>query len=134
MLAMFLFGLSLSLGMVVYWRMNLAEFYPLQKALADEFPKCTPRIDAGRLKNQPLMLRVILQVPEQPRKESPRVRQVLDRTVELVRQHTSLEKFGTVHIYLVHREPEKETTSLHSEYAAEGVLRGAAEPQFKESP
>lgn len=133
-LGMFGFGLLLSLMMLGYWYLNLSEFFPLQKALAAEFPKCTPRVDASQKRDSPLQLRVILQVPEKPVAGNPRVEQMISRTIELIRQHVRLEKFGILQIFLVYREPEKKAESLRYEFFTADLLAGKPQPKVVENP
>ena len=133
-LGMFGMGLLLSVAMLAYWYVNLSEFFPLQKALAKEFDKCTPRIDAGRRKDEPILLRVMLQVPEQPQSGNPRTERIVARTLELTREHVKLERYGTLQIFLVYREPEKKPYSLRYEYAISELLQGKSSPKIVENP
>lgn len=133
-ICMFSFALLLSVGMLVYWYINLSTFFPLQKALAAEFPKCTPRVDAGQRKDSPMLLRVILQVPESPQAGNPRSERVVSRSLELIRQHVQLERYGLVQIFLVYREPEKNPQSLRYEFVVEEVLAGKNQPKIVENP
>ena len=133
-ICMFSFALFLSVGMLVYWYINLSTFFPLQKALAAEFPKCTPRVDAGQRKDAPMLLRVILQVPELPQAGNPRSERIVSRSLELIRQYVPLQKFGLLQIFLVYREPEKSPQSLRYEFVIDDVLAGKIQPKIVENP
>lgn len=133
-LGMFGLGLALSAAMLAYWYINLSEFFPLQKALAKEFDKCTPRVDAGRRKDEPILLRVIMQVPEAPRAGNPRSERVVARCLELIREHVKLERYGTLQIFLVYREPERRPDSLRYEFSVKELQEGKARPKIVENP
>ena len=110
-LAMFAFGTLATGGIWVYWKLHLAPFMPLQKALAAEFEKSSPRVDGGwsqsNDKQAPPLLRVVLRVPYEPEVGDVRVRQAIDHVVALTREHIDLSAYDTLEIYLVHYAPEK---------------------------
>lgn len=133
-LAMFGMGLLMSLAMLGYWYINLSEFFPLQKALAKDFEKCTPRVDAGKRKDEPMLLRVILQIPETPRAGTPRTDRMISRSLELIREHVKLDRFDRVQIFLVYREPEKQPFSLRYEFEVPDLQKGKTQPKIVENP
>lgn len=110
-LGMFAFGILATAGIWVYWKLHLAPFMPLQKALAAEFEKSSPRVDGGWTKSEykqaPPLLRVVLRVPYDPEESDPRVRRTIDRVVTVTRSHIDLSAYDTLEIYLVHYAPEK---------------------------
>jgi hypothetical protein len=91
--------------------MHLAPFLPLQKAIADAYPKSSPRVDGGWTKEnfrQGLpRLRIVLRVPYPPVYSDTRVQATIDQVIELARQHTNLGGYDEFEIYLVHYAPEK---------------------------
>ncbi|MSR57790.1 MAG: hypothetical protein EXS05_08965 [Planctomycetaceae bacterium] len=109
--AMFAFGIAATGGIWVYWKLHLAPFMPLQKALAAEFEKSSPRVDGGWTKNEykqsPPLLRVVLRVPYEPDERDARVPATIERVLTLTRAHIDLAAYDTLEIYLVHYVPEK---------------------------
>jgi len=110
-IAMFLFGALSTGGIWVYWKMHLAPFLPLQKAIAEAYPKSSPRVDGGWTKEdfrQGLpRLRIVLRVPYPPVDSDSRVEATVDGVIALAREHTDIEKYDEFEIYLVHYAPEK---------------------------
>ena len=106
-------GLAGSSVMWVYWYWHLSPFFPVTKAISDEFPKSAPRVEGGREKKSPMKLRVIMQVRFEPKKELPEVRHIARRVVEITREKISLEPYEIFDLYLVLREPEQPVKSLH---------------------
>lgn len=112
---MFAFGIVATGGIWVYWKLHLAPFMPLQKALAAEFDtrshKSSPRVDGGWTKSQfkqsPPTLRIVLRVPFDPEEGDDRVPQTIDRVIALARSHADLGQYETLEIYLVHYAPER---------------------------
>lgn len=110
-IAMFLFGAMATGGIWVYWKMHLAPFLPLQKAIAEAYPKSSPRVDGGWTKEnfrqgQP-RLRIVLRVPYPPVESDARVQATIDGVIALAREHTDIAKYDEFEIYLVHYAPEK---------------------------
>lgn len=114
-LGLFVFGACCTAGMGLYWKLHLEPFYALQRALADEFPKSSPRVDGGRQKNSPMLLRVSIQVKFPPREDDPRVEPIFQRMQELARQHTDLSRYAMLELYIVYRPPERPTEQLKRE-------------------
>jgi hypothetical protein len=110
-LSMFAFGIVATTGIWVYWKLHLAPFMPLQKALADEFPKSSPRVDGGwkkgEFKTAPPTLRIVLRVPYLPDERDVRVPATIDRVTTLARTHLDFTKYETLEIFLVNYVPEK---------------------------
>jgi len=114
-IGMFAFGIAATAGLWIYWKLHLAPFYPLQKALAEEFPKSLPRVEGGRHKKSPPILRIVLQVTFTPNKDDSRVRDMHERIVAVARQHHDLSQYETLEVYLVHPVPEREAERLKLE-------------------
>lgn len=110
-LAMFGFGIVATGGIWIYWKLHLAPFLPLQKALAAEFPKSSPRVDGGWRKGNFKVgrptLRLVLRVPYAPLERDVRVPATIERVTALAREHLDLTRYETLEIYLVHYVPEK---------------------------
>jgi hypothetical protein len=110
-LTMFAFGIVATGGIWVYWKLHMAPFLPLQKALAAEFPKSSPRVDGGWTKSEfkkaPPTLRVVLRVPYPPEERDIRVPATIERVIALARAHLDFTTYETLEIYLVHYVPER---------------------------
>jgi hypothetical protein len=110
-LGMFALGIAASGGIWVYWKLHLAPFLPLQKALAAEFEKSTPRVDGGWTKGkfeQGLpTLRIVVNVPYPPDDGDARVASAIGRVIALAREHVDLAGYETLEIHLVHYAPER---------------------------
>src|SRR5262245_37890369 len=110
-LSMFAFGIVATGGIWVYWKLHLAPFLPLQKALAEEFPRSSPRVDGGwekeEFKKGLPRLRIVINVPYPPNAADVRVSAAIDTVIELPRRHLDFPSYETLEIYLVHHVPEK---------------------------
>jgi hypothetical protein len=110
-LTVFAFGIAATGGIWVYWKLHLAPFMPLQKALAAEFPQSSPRVDGGwsgkEFQQGPPRLRIVLRVPYPPLEQDARVPATLDRVIALARESLNLDHYETLEIYLVHYAPER---------------------------
>lgn len=113
---MFAFGILMTTGMWVYWHLYLKPFYPLQKALADEFAKSYPRVEGGHHRHSPWTLRIVLQVPFKPTEDDPQVKQMASRVIELARSHHDLSRYDVVELYLLQPDPEHTPTRLKLEF------------------
>lgn len=119
-LGMFTFGVLATTGLWVYWKLHLGPFFPLQKALADTFPDSLPRVEGGRHRKAPPVLRVVLKIPFAPRAADARVADISDRVLSLARQHADLDQYETLEIYLVFPRPEQAADRLKAEYRRDG--------------
>jgi hypothetical protein len=110
-LSMFAFGIVATAGIWVYWKLHLAPFMPLQKALVAEFPKSSPRVDGGWTKNEfktvPPTLRIVLRVPYPPDERDVRVPATIERVIALAREYVDFAKYEMLEIFLVNYVPEK---------------------------
>ena len=121
-IGMFAFGIAATSFLWIYWYLHLAPFFPLQKALADEFAKSYPRVEGGRHKKSPPILRIVLQIEFTPQRDDPRVQSMLDRIVVLAKTHQKLSDYETLEVYLVHPIPEKEPERLRIEFKTSELL------------
>lgn len=110
-LTMFAFGIVATAGIWVYWKLHLAPFLPLQKALAAEFPRSSPRVDGGwkkgEFKTVPPTLRIVLRIPYSPDERDVRVGATIERVIALARQHLDFTAYENLEIFLVNYVPEK---------------------------
>jgi hypothetical protein len=106
-IGMLAFGVLTTGTLWVYSKLELAPFLPLRKALNDEFPQSKPRVEGGRPKNQPPLLRVVMQVDFAPAESDPRVMRIFERVVALAKQHVHLAEFENFELHVVHYIPQK---------------------------
>lgn len=127
-LAMFAFAITATGLLYVYWRMHIAPFLPLQKALAATFKDSRPRVEGGQRKihkGTPRIFRVTMKIDFDPDVDVTRTTAFAHRVVAFVREHEDLTPWGTLEIRFYWPEPEK---TLH-EWAlavelSNGVPRG----------
>jgi hypothetical protein len=115
-ISLFVFGILTTTGMWMYWQLYLKPFYPLQRALADEFTKSYPRVEGGHHRHSPWTLRIVLQVPFKPTEGDPQVKKMASRVLELARTHHDLSRYEVVELYLLQPDPERTPTRLKLEY------------------
>src|SRR5260370_7154001 len=100
-IGMLAFGVLATGTLWIYSKLELAPFLPLRKALNDEFPQSKPRVEGGRAKNQPPLLRVVMQVDFTPSETDPRVMKMFERVVPLPNHHLNLSKFENFYLHLI---------------------------------
>lgn len=130
---MFAFGIAATLSLWVYWYFHSGPFHPLQKAIAAEFPKSIPRVDGGQRrmhKGGPRLIWVILRVPFKPEEEEGRSQEVVDRVVELTREHLTMSDWDQLNLRLFYGEPER---VIHSK-DFQLPLNAPVEPAKVETP
>jgi hypothetical protein len=101
------FGILATGSLWVYSKLELAPFLPMRKALHDEFPQSKPRVEGGRPKNQPPLLRVVMQVDFTPSQTDPRVVNIFERVVALAKEHVNLAEFENFELHIVRYIPQK---------------------------
>ncbi|MFN0055352.1 MAG: hypothetical protein ACKV0T_24665 [Planctomycetales bacterium] len=110
-MTLFLFGTVSTAGIWIYWKLHLAPFLPLQRALANAFPESLPRVDGGWARNEfrkgPPRLRILLRVPFPPDRPDDRVEETVKRVIELAREHVDFTAYDELEIYLVQHIPER---------------------------
>ena len=123
-LAMFAFGVLSTAGIWVYWKLHLAPFMPLQKALVEAYPGSSPRVDGGRHKStEPATLRLVLKVDFTPDEHDPRVPAMIDRTIAITRHYLDFREYEDLEIYLVHYPPEKSPRQYEYKRKIKDLLR-----------
>lgn len=106
-IGMLAFGILTTGTLWVYSKLELAPFLPLRKALHAEFPESKPRVEGGRPKRQPPLLRIVMQVDFTPGQTDPRVMDLFARVVALAKEHVNLAEFENFELHLVHYIPQK---------------------------
>jgi hypothetical protein len=118
---LFLLGVAATVVMYVYWDWHTRPFRPLTEAVGREFPHSLPKVEGGRRKRGPLILRVSLRVPFTPNAVSPDSRRVVNRVVELARQHARLNDYEKLEVHLFEMRPEHEAVHYGFEFSARAV-------------
>lgn len=122
-IAMLLFGIAATGTMWGYWKLHLAPFYPLQRALADGIPGSSPRVEGGRHKQGPMTLRMVLRVPFKPVEGEPRIQETIDKAIALTKAHHDLGKYEVLEIHLVAIAPEQANVRTTREYKVADLMR-----------
>src|SRR5262249_19637873 len=106
-LGLLAFGMLSTAGIWTYWKLHLAPFMPLQKALVQAYPGSSPRVEGGRTKTSQRILRIVLTIEFPPEEGDPRVQEMIERIVAIAREHLNFADYEDLEIFLVHRPPEK---------------------------
>jgi hypothetical protein len=120
-IGLFLLGLVAVVVMFVYWDLHTRPFRPLTEAVGREFQNSLPKVEGGRHKGGPMTLRISLRVPFTPNAMSPDAHRVVNRLVELARQHAPLEQYEVFEVHLVELRPEAEAVQQAFEFPASEV-------------
>lgn len=110
-LGMFAFAIVMTGLLWTYTKLHNAPFIPLRRALAEEYSRsAAPRVEGGRHRNGPMILRVVLNVDFDPTEPAEFVRErvagIQARIIELARAHVEVQKYEDLQIFLVHLVPE----------------------------
>jgi len=120
-IALFTFGI-LATGLAwTYWKVTRASFFELQKSLAKEYPKSSPRVDGGLPKGGPMTLSVVLHIDYPPDRHDASVTATLLRVLELTVQHQDLAPYKLFDVYLIHKPPENNIVRLKVTFQAADV-------------
>jgi hypothetical protein len=103
--ALFGLGIASGIGVYIFWMMHFAPYVPLQKALAVEFDSVRPRVEGGRHRGGPPLLRVVLHVKQAPEPDDPDLKIMAARVRELAATHIDLRAYSRLELYFVHMPP-----------------------------
>jgi len=106
-LAVLAFGIIVTGTLWIYSKLELAPFLPLRRALYAEFPKSKPRVEGGRPRRMPPVLRVVMQVDFPPTQGDERVEKIVERVIALAKEHVDLARFENFELHIVYYAPEK---------------------------
>jgi hypothetical protein len=120
-LRIFAFAILVTGSMWMYLHFHHAPFRPLRQALTQEFSRqSAPRVEGGRHQNEPLLLRIVLNVDFNPTEDTPEVKQkvrhIEERVIALAREHQQLESYEKFQLFLVHPVPERPADQLKIEH------------------
>lgn len=108
---MFLFGITATGGMWVYWKLHVAPFTPLQQALAAEFEASRPLVEGGQRKmhkNTPRILRITMHAPFNPAADRQACLRFGEQVLAFVRAREDLARYDELHLYLYFRQGDHE--------------------------
>jgi hypothetical protein len=91
-------------------------FLALRDAIHAEFPGSAPQVEGGRRKmhrDTPRILRITLRVSEDPRGDSSRFTEMIDRLIELADGKQGLTNYDVFDVYLVWYPPEHQAVTRH---------------------
>ena len=109
--AMFVFASSLVFGMWVYWKLHVAPFVPLQRALTENFGRSEPYVEGGQRKihkNTSKMLRVTMRVDFDPTQPTKTRDEFIDEVAAFVQTQHDLSQYVEFELHLFRLEPKKE--------------------------
>jgi hypothetical protein len=106
-IAMLGFGVAATGSLWVYSKLQLAPFVPILKVLHAEFPESKARVEGGRHKREPPLLRVVMQVNFTPTETDERVQKIFARVVALAKANLDLSQYENFELHIVHYVPEK---------------------------
>lgn len=104
------FGAIATASLWVYWYYHSAPFVPLQRAIAQEFPRSSPRVDAGQRKihkGTPAEIWIIMRVEFDLESDDAKPLAAADRVKELVNEHLNKGQYDTLHVRLYRGKPEQ---------------------------
>jgi hypothetical protein len=109
-LGIFLFAISATGGLYVYWKLHVGPFVPLQKALAEKFPGSRPLVEGGQQKihkHTPRILRITMKVDADPNADERKTEELAERVIALARERFDLSTYEILEIHFFWPEPEK---------------------------
>jgi hypothetical protein len=104
------FGAIATASLWVYWYYHSAPFVPLQRAISAEFPRSSPRVDAGQRKihqGTPAEIWIIMRVEFDLESGDEKPLAAADRVKELVNEHLNKRQYETLHVRLYRGKPEQ---------------------------
>ena len=107
---MLAFGAIATAALWVYWYYHSAPFVPLQRAISAEFPRSSPRVDAGQRKihkGTPAEIWIIMRVEFDLEADDDTPLATADRVKELVNEHLNKGQYDTLHVRLYRGKPEQ---------------------------
>lgn len=120
---LFFAGIVATVLIFLYWDWHTRPFRPLTEAIGREFSKSLPKVEGGSHKGSPMTLRIAMRVPFEPDEGHPETRQVVNRVVELTRQHADLSRFEQFQVHLFQLAPERVAKQASFEYPIERIMK-----------
>jgi hypothetical protein len=121
-IGMFALAILATTIIFVYWDLHTKPFRPLTEAIGREFRHSLPKVEGGRHKGSANTLRVSLRVPFVPIESTPEARKMVNRVVELAREHADLAQFELLEVHLIQLAPEQMAVQKSFEFPVTRVL------------
>lgn len=126
--AMFLFAIGATATLYFYWNAHISPFLPLQKALAEKYPDCRPKVEGGQRKmhkGSPKILRVTMKIEFDPttKKGNERAEKFSKDVAGFVREvYEPLQDYEYLELHFYWPEPEKEIKQVHITYGVANLV------------
>ncbi|NQV25475.1 MAG: hypothetical protein HQ518_14035 [Rhodopirellula sp.] len=104
------FGAIATATLWVYWYYHSAPFIPLQRAIAAEFPRSSPRVDGGRRKihkGTPSEIWIIMRVEFDLESDESTPAAAVAKVRELANEHLPPGEYEILHVRLYRGKPEQ---------------------------
>ncbi|WP_339746710.1 hypothetical protein [uncultured Rubinisphaera sp.] len=108
---MFLFAISVSVGLWTYWELHTRPFRSLTDALGETFPNSSPRVEGGKHglhREIDSILRIVLRIDYNPDLESDRYEKDVETILQMAANHIELQAYDRCDIHLFRQSPEEE--------------------------
>lgn len=128
---MLLAGVTATAAIFIYWDFHTRPFRPLTEAIGRELRHSLPKVEGGRHKGSPAMLRIAIRVPFAPEPDSADTRAVVNQVVRLAREHADLSAFEEIRLHLFQLAPERVAQQASFEYPVADIMQ---ELPFPDAP
>ncbi len=108
---MFLFAISVSVGLWTYWELHTRPFRSLTDALGVNFPDSSPRVEGGKHglhRDIDSILRIVLRIDYNPDLEPKRYENDVVTILQMAANHVELQKYDRCDLHLFRQAPEEE--------------------------
>ena len=107
-IGLLLLGVAATSLLFIYWDQHTKPFRPLREAIGREFRHSRPNVEGGRQKGRgPLTLRISMSVEFPPGEDSPQAQKIVDRVMEIARQHKDVSEFEMIEDILIQFVPQE---------------------------
>jgi len=125
-ISLLMLGLLATSVIYIYWDLHTRPFRPLTEAIGRTFKYSLPKVEGGRHRKNPAILRIALRVPFPPGVDEKQTEETLRTLFGLIRQHQDLTGFEKVQIHLIQIIPEETAKKKTFEFTPEQVLSDSA--------
>ena len=116
-----MFGLAGTVLMFVYWEQHTRPFRSLREAVGREFRHSRPNVEGGRAKGKgPWTLRISMSVDFPPAEDSERANRIVDRVLEIAKEHVDRKELERIEINLIQFIPQELAKTKTYSWDAQG--------------
>ncbi len=130
---MVLLGLSATAGIFGYWELRTGPFRELTEAIGRQLPGSLPKVEGGRHRGGPPMLRIAVRVAFEPNAETAETQAVVNQIVRLAQQHADLSQFEEFQLHLFQLAPERRAKQASFVYPMAEVVTGVPFPDVPDA-